>query len=585
MGTLADIPAAPASKRRFDPRTIRADFPILSLEAGGKPLVYLDNGATTQKPRAVLDALQRYYESENANIHRGVYHLSQLATQEYELARRKICRFINAADEREIIYTRGTTESINLVASSWGRLRLGKGDEVVISAMEHHSNIVPWQIACAQAGAALRVIPMNDRGELLLEEYEKLLKSGRVKMVSIVHISNSLGTVNDVKLMTSLAHAHGAVMMVDGAQHVAHHPTDVRDIGCDFYAFSGHKLFGPTGIGVLYGRQELLDAMPPYQGGGDMIASVTFEKTTYAGLPNKFEAGTPHIAGAVGLGAAIDYVSSIGLKNTSAHEAELLAHATQQMSDIPGLRLVGTAAHKASVVSFVIDGMAAHDVGVLLDMEGIAVRSGHHCCQPVMDRFGISATARASIAMYNTREEIDALAQALRKLTGRAPSRPHVEAQVKYPSASAPSPRAAADELIEMFDFLGDDPNAKSLFVMDDLGAKLPNLFDLLKKVTTRLDGCMSEVYFVGRRSSADPQVLEFVADANAAIVRGEIAMLQRIFSGQKASEILAFDVEAFFRRIGLERFLTSQRRTGMASMVNRIRRLAQDVVGAPSGT
>ncbi|MEO6436511.1 MAG: SufS family cysteine desulfurase, partial [Tepidisphaeraceae bacterium] len=551
---FAEGGASAKAQAAFDPLMVRADFPILSTTSSGKPLVYLDNGATTQKPRQVIDALRQYYESENANIHRGVYTLSQLATNKYEETRTKIRKFINAAEDREIIYTRGNTESINLVAQSYGRSRLSAGDEVVISAMEHHSNIVPWQMVCEQTGAKLRVIPMNDPGELLLDEYEKILAGGKVKIVSVVHLSNSLGTINDVKRITRLAHEHGAVVMLDGAQWVAHLPTDVRDIGCDYYAFSGHKLFGPTGIGVLYGWAELLEKMPPYQGGGDMIASVTFEKTTYADLPNKFEAGTPHIAGVIGLGAAIDYVSSVGLANVAAYEHELLEYATGRLGEVPGLHIIGTAAQKGSVISFVLNDppMASHDIGVILDMEGVAVRTGHHCCQPVMDRFGIPSTARISLAMYNTRADVDAAVESLKKATASARPRLKADTQIQYPQASAPSPTAAADELAEVFEYLADDANAKSLFLMDDLGAKLPNLFDLLKKATPRLEGCMSEVYFVGRRSSKDPQVLEFVADANAAIVRGEIAMLARLFAGQKASEILAFDVDAFFRRIGL---------------------------------
>jgi cysteine desulfurase/selenocysteine lyase len=571
----------------FDPLLVRADFAILQSKRNGRPLVYLDNGATTQKPRQVIEAVQRYYEAENANIHRGVYHLSQLATNLYEEARLKIRKFINAQHDREIIYTRGTTEGINLVAASYGRSNLKNGDEVVISAMEHHSNIVPWQIVCEQTGAKLRVIPMNDRGELVVEEYRKILNGGRVKIVSVVHLSNSLGTINDIKRLAKLAHDAGAVFMADGAQWVAHFPTDVRDLDVDFYAFSGHKLFGPTGIGVLYGKAKLLEPMPPYQGGGDMIKSVTFERTEYAELPNKFEAGTPHIAGAVGLGAAIDFVSLVGLARTASYEHELLDYATKRLGEVPGLRIIGTAANKASVISFVMDepALASHDIGVVLDQHNVAVRTGHHCCQPVMGRLGISSTARMSLAMYNTRGDIDAAVEVLKKLATSAQPRPAAKQEIDYPQASAPSPAKAAEELIEVFDFLSEDPNAKAQFVMDDLGGKLPNLFDLLKKVTTRVEGCMSEVYFVGRRSPGNPNVLEFVADADAAIVRGEIAMLEKLFSGQKASEILAFDVEAFFRRIGLDQFLTSQRRTGMAGMVRRIHLLAEQVAGAPDGT
>jgi cysteine desulfurase/selenocysteine lyase len=409
----ADIPAS--SRNGIDVKDLRADFPILQTKVHGKPLVYLDNAATTQKPLTVIDTLKRYYSAENANIHRGVYTLSQHATQKYEDARSKIRKFINAVDNREIIYTSGTTESINLVASSWGRANLKAGDEILLTGMEHHSNIVPWQIISEQTGAKIRVIPFNDAGELLMDEYRKLL-SPRTKIVSVVHTSNSLGTINPVKEIIDLAHAHGAKVLIDGAQWVAHGRTDVRALGCDFYAFSGHKIFGPTGIGVLYGKQELLEAMPPYQSGGDMIASVTFEKTTYNELPHKFEAGTPNIAGGIGLGAAIDYVNEIGLDRIASHEHELLDYATRTLSAIDGLRIVGTASHKASVISFVLQGVHPHDTGTILDGEGVAVRTGHHCCQPVMDRFQIPATARASIAFYNTKEEIDALAAGILKV-------------------------------------------------------------------------------------------------------------------------------------------------------------------------
>src|SRR5688572_20469722 len=466
LATPSSAAKPSANISSFDPLKVRSDFPILQSKRNGRPLVYLDNGATTQKPRQVIDALRTYYESENANIHRGVYHLSQLATNLYEEARRKIRAFINAQHDHEIIYTRGTTEGINLVASSWGRSRLREGDEVVISAMEHHSNIVPWQIVCEQTGAKLRVIPMNDRGELLVDEYAKILSSSKVKIVSVVHLSNSLGTINDIKQLARMAHDAGAVIMADGAQWVAHYPTDVRDLDVDFYAFSGHKLLGPTGIGVLYGRTKLLEAMPPYQGGGDMIKSVTFAKTEYADLPNKFEAGTPHIAGAVGLGAAIDYVNGIGLANTAAYEQDLLAYATQRLAEVPGLRIIGTAARKASVISFVMENpaLASHDIGVILDTHNIAVRTGHHCCQPVMDRLGISSTARMSIAMYNTRGDVDAAVDVLMQAATTSQPRSQPQAQIDYPQASAPSPKAAADELAEVFEFLGSDPNAKNLF-------------------------------------------------------------------------------------------------------------------------
>lgn len=399
----------------FNVERIREEFPILSQFVRGKPLVYLDNAATTQKPRAVIDRIMRYYETENANIHRGVHFLSEVATQHYEDARRKIQHFINAAEPSEVIFVRGTTEGINLVAQSYGRANLKAGDEVLITEMEHHSNIVPWQILCDQAGAKLQVVPINDDGELVWEQYQKKL-SPKTKLVSVVHVSNALGTVNPVKKMITLAHRQNAVVVLDGAQAVPHLQIDVQDLDCDFYAFSGHKLFGPTGIGILYGKRPLLQAMPPYQSGGDMISSVTFEKTLYNVLPYKFEAGTPHVSGGIGLGTAIDYVNGIGLEAIAAHERALLAYATERLSDIKGLKLIGTAKEKAGVLSFVLDGVHAHDIGTILDQEGIAIRTGHHCCMPLMRRFGVPATARASLALYNTREDIDALARSIPKV-------------------------------------------------------------------------------------------------------------------------------------------------------------------------
>jgi cysteine desulfurase/selenocysteine lyase len=398
----------------FDVQAIRADFPILATKVHGKPLVYLDNGATTQKPQVVLDTIQKYYTSQNANIHRGVHALSQIATHEHEQARRKIQAFIGARESHEIIFTRGTTEGINLVASTWGRKNIGKGDEILISTMEHHSNIVPWKMLCEETGAHLRVIPINDAGELLLDEYQNLLTE-RTKIVSIVHLSNALGTINSVKQMIEQAHAVGAKVLVDGAQWVAHMPTDVVDLDADFYVFSGHKLVGPTGIGVLYGKADLLDEMPPYQGGGDMISSVSFDKITYNTLPYKFEGGTPDIAGAIGLGAAIDYLSEIGLENIARHEKDLLDYATQQVQEIPGFRIIGTAHDKASILTFTVDGVHPNDIGMILDTLGIAARTGHHCTQPLHERFGLSATARASFAFYNTREEVDIFVAGVRR--------------------------------------------------------------------------------------------------------------------------------------------------------------------------
>jgi cysteine desulfurase/selenocysteine lyase len=398
----------------FEVEKIRKDFPILSEKVHGKSLVYFDNAATSQKPQVVIDAVHRYLATYNANIHRGVHDLSERATEAFEDSRKKLQRFVNAAQTREVIFVRGTTEAINLVAQSYGRTHIRSGDEIVISAMEHHSNIVPWQILCEQIGAVLRVVPINDAGELLLDEYEKLL-TPRTRLVSVVHVSNSLGTINPVREIVHLAHRQGIPVLVDGAQAVPHLTVDVRELDCDFYAFSGHKLFGPTGIGVLYGKAELLEAMPPYQGGGDMIKSVTFEKTLYNDLPYKFEAGTPHIAGVIGLGAAVDYLSGIGLERISAYEHKLLVSATEALSAIPGLRVIGTAREKASLISFVLDGVHAHDVGTILDHDGVAIRAGHHCTMPLMQRFGVPATARASLTFYNTKEEIDVLVRAIHK--------------------------------------------------------------------------------------------------------------------------------------------------------------------------
>ncbi|MCI0336097.1 MAG: cysteine desulfurase [Acidobacteria bacterium] len=401
-------------KANFDVQQIRKDFPILKQEVNGRQLIYLDNAATSQKPQVVIDAINRYYKEQNANVHRGVHFLSQLATREYDDARVKVQRFINAAESHEIIFTRGTTESINLVAYSYGRKFVREGDEIIISAMEHHSNIVPWQILCEQTGAKLRVIPINDDGELLIDEFALMLNP-RVKLVAVAHLSNALGTLNPVKRIIELAHSHDIPVLLDGAQAAPHLKIDVRDLDCDFYAFSGHKMCGPTGIGVLYGKSELLNMMPPFMGGGDMIASVTFEKTTYNVLPAKFEAGTPHIEGAIVLGVAIDYLNSVGLDRVAAYEHELLGYATEVIGAIPGIKIIGTAREKASVLSFTLDGIHPHDMGTILDQEGIAIRAGHHCAQPVMKRFGIPATARASFAFYNTREEIDALAEGIQK--------------------------------------------------------------------------------------------------------------------------------------------------------------------------
>jgi cysteine desulfurase/selenocysteine lyase len=399
----------------LDVDAIRADFPALHQRVHGKPLVYLDNAATTQKPRAVLEAMQRFYEQDNANVHRGVHALSERATEAYEVAREKVRAFVNAASVREIVFTRNTTEGINLVARAWGDANVGPGDEVLITALEHHSNIVPWQLLVERKGAKLRVAPIDDRGDVIPAEFARLL-TARTKMAAFAHISNALGTVNPVVEMTRLAKQAGAAVLVDGSQAAYHLSVDVQAIGADFYVFTGHKLYGPTGIGVLHGREAVLDAMPPFLGGGDMIRTVTFEGSTWNDLPFKFEAGTPYIAGAVGLGAAVDYVSRIGFDAIGAHEAALLERATAAVAAEPGVRIVGTAARKASVLSFVMDGIHPHDIGTVVDREGVAIRTGHHCAQPVMDRYGIPATARASFAMYNEHKEIDTLVAAIRRV-------------------------------------------------------------------------------------------------------------------------------------------------------------------------
>lgn len=410
MSTLTSSVAA-----GFDVEKVREDFPVLKQTVHGKPLVYLDSAATAQKPTAVVDAIRKFHEVDCANIHRGVHELSQRSTAAYEEARSKVKTFLNSASESELIFVRGTTEGINLVSSSWGRKNVKAGDEIIISAMEHHSNIVPWQMLCEEKDAKLRVIPMNDRGELILEEYGKLLNP-RTRMVAVAHVSNALGTINPIRQIGEMAHAAGALMLVDGAQAAPHAKVDVQALDADFYTMSGHKVVGPTGIGILYGKAKLLNDMPPYQGGGDMILTVTFEKTTYNDLPYKFEAGTPNIAGGIGLGAALDYVNHIGIDKIAAYEHALLVYGTEALMQIPGLRIIGTAREKAAVLSFVIEGIHPHDIGTVLDRQGIAVRTGHHCAQPVMDWFHVPATTRASLAFYNTAAEIDALAAGLHRV-------------------------------------------------------------------------------------------------------------------------------------------------------------------------
>jgi cysteine desulfurase/selenocysteine lyase len=412
---MAIMSATLTPRSGLDALAIRKDFPIFEETVRGEPLVYLDNAATTHKPQVVVDRLARFYLHENANVHRGVHLLSERATDAYEGARKTVARFLHAAEPREIVFVRGTTEAINLVARTYGWTHVGPGDEVVITTMEHHSNIVPWQMLCEEKRARLRVLPITDQGELRLDQVEHAL-SDRTKMLAIVHVSNALGTINPVREICEIAHARGIPVLVDGAQAVAHMTVDVRALDCDFYAFSGHKILGPTGIGVLYGKAALLESMPPYQGGGDMISSVTFDRTLYNVIPYKFEAGTPHIAGAAGLASALDYVEAIGLDRINAHERDLLAYGTDALSSIRGLHLTGTAADKAGILAFVLDDVHPHDIGTILDREGVAIRTGHHCCQPLMDRLGVPATARASLALYNTRDDLDALAHGLDKV-------------------------------------------------------------------------------------------------------------------------------------------------------------------------
>lgn len=591
----------PSGQRGLDLSRLRDDFPILRQQVHGKPLVYLDNAATTQKPRLVLDALQRYYTQDNANIHRAVHQLSERSTRAFEASREKVRQFLNARETSEIVFVRGATEGINLVAQSWGRTFLRPDDEIIVSTMEHHSNIVPWQMACEATGARLRVIPVSDEGELCLEEFERLL-TPRTRLVSIVHLSNSLGTLNPVERMIELAHERGAKVLVDAAQSASHLPLDVRDLDCDWLVFSGHKLYGPTGIGVLYGKADLLEAMPPWQGGGDMIRVVSFEKTTYADLPSKFEAGTPDISGVIGLGAAINYVESIGLPKIAAHEDALLRHATERVRQIRGIRIVGTAARKSAVLSFLVTDpvMSPLDVGTRLDLEGIAVRTGHHCCMPLMERYGINGTVRMSLGLYNTMAEVDAFADALERMVeagqrrqlsmvDREPCPGEAELchsmhetcpprlSLTFAPAAADYPSTAAEEISEVFDFLEDWSDRYQYLL--EMGEKLPPMPEELKTECTRVHGCQSIVYLTAREKPGQPGVLEFLADSDADLVRGLIGLLERLFSGQKASEVLAFDVEGYFHRLGLDQHLSLNRRNGLAALVQRLKQHAAGLI------
>ncbi|MBI2805953.1 MAG: SufS family cysteine desulfurase [Planctomycetes bacterium] len=563
----------------FDVERIRADFPILDQKVHGKPLVYLDNAASSQKPRAVIHALKHYYENDHANVHRGVHALSERATEAYEEARIAVQKFIGAPCLRELIFTRGATEAINLIAQTFGRVHVHAGDEVILTALEHHSNIVPWQVLCWEKHANLRVVPINDDGELRLDELEKLINPA-TRIISVAHVSNALGTINPIQKIIDLAHQRGVYVVIDGAQAAPHLRVDVQKLDCDFYAFSGHKVYGPTGIGALYGKPQHLELMPPYQTGGDMISYVSFEKTTWNQLPYKFEAGTPNIAGAIGLAAAVEYLEEIGRDSIASHEHRLLEFATERIASIPGVRIIGTAKEKASVLSFVVEDMSALDVGTRLDIEGIAVRTGHHCCQPLMERFGIAGTTRASFAMYNTLEEVEAFAEAVEKIVASA--RPRAGASLNgdypYPQAAAPSTREAAEEIAEVFEVV--DDWAEKYEYLIDIGSKLPAMPDVLKQECNRVQGCQSTVFMHARKKPGTPDVIEFLADSDADIVRGELALLQRLYSGQRAGEVLAFDMPAFMQRIGLDKNLTQGRRNGLAEMVQRVMRFAENVAG-----
>ncbi len=570
----------------LDVDAVRRDFPILSTQMNGRPLVYLDNGATTQKPRRVIDAISRYYERDNANIHRGVYSLSQRATSQFDAARGKVARFLNAPEAAECIFVRGVTEAINLVAHSWARPILKAGDEILLTALEHHSNIVPWQMAAESSGAVVCTLPMTDLGEIDYDQLDEFLTS-KTKLVAMQAVSNALGTVHDVARVVKRAREIGALVLIDGAQHVGHFPTDVQAMGgggCDFFTFSGHKLFGPTGVGVLWGRRELLDAMPPFLGGGDMIEEVKWSGTTYAPLPAKFEAGTPDIAGVIGLGAAIDYVQSLGWPAIQAQEEALAQHAVDRLSAIAGVRIIGTSDKRAGVVSFVIDDppVSSLDIGMKLDAQGIAVRTGHHCAQPLMDAFGIAGTTRASFAFYNTIGEVDQLAEVLECIVKEAKDRrsePEASAsasgEIRFPEPQASSPQEAARALVDDFNFLkeaGEDPRD---FVLD-LGKKLPPMPDSEKNEATHVKGCMSQVWLTARPRPGTDDALDFLADSDAEIVKGLIGVLQHVFSGQSAAKIMAFDVNKLLLDLDLKNLISVQRRSGVEAMLNRILTIAK---------
>ncbi len=557
---------------------LRALFPALRQQVNGKPLVYLDNAASTQKPRA---AIVRYYEADNANVHRGAHALSDRATAAYEHAREIARRFLNARRTEEIVFVRGATEAINLVAQTFGRQHVGPGDEVLISEMEHHANLVPWQQLCREQGARLVAAPIDDRGELRFDVLVSLI-SPRTRLIALSHVSNALGTVNPVKKVIEAAHSRGVPVLIDGAQAAPHVAVDVQDLGCDFYVFSGHKVYGPMGIGVLYGRYDVLESTPPWQHGGDMVDTVGFDATTFAAPPHRFEAGTPNVAGAVGLAAALEFLEGVGRRAAADHEEGLLNLAVRRLSAIPGVRLVGEPAHRAGVVSFAIDDppTSALDVSARLDAQGIAVRAGNHCCQPLMARLGVPGTVRASFAVYNDADDVERLAAAVRSIAAEAAAAhrgaTHGETEeADYPGPTGPTVEAAADKLLDEFDGLYDWAERCEFLI--ELGRKAPPFPDPFRTEANRVRGCQSVVFLAPRVRPGTLDVVEFLADSNSELVRGLLAVLQELFSGRRAAEILAFDLPAFLEQAGLESNLTTGRRNGLAEMIKRLRGFATE--------
>jgi len=546
---------------------IRGDFPILNRTVHeNKPLVYLDNAASTQQAQPVIDAVSRYHSQTHSNIHRGAHALAAEATDAYESARKRIARFIGAASPNEVIFTRGTTDGINLVANSFGRARVEEGDEVLITEMEHHSNIVPWQMLCEQVGAKLRVVPVNDRGEFVWDEYERLL-GPRTKMLALTHISNTLGTINPIRDIIEAAHRHDVTVLVDGAQAIAHMKVDVAVLGCDFFVFSGHKIFGPTGIGVLYGKESLLKGMPPYQGGGSMIRTVKFEKTTFEDPPFKFEAGTPNMSGAIGLAAAIDYVESIGIERIAEHEHELTTYGIEQLKQIDGLRMIGTAEQHAGILSFIVDGIHADDIGRLIDREGVAVRVGHHCTQPLMERFNVPATVRASVALYSTCEEIDTLVHAVRKAVNVMSRTCPVERTEVRPSGE--DIERTQDRIVQEFNAIPDWEERYQKII--ELGKRHPSIPENLKDEKWIVRGCQSTVWLHPELKDGK---IAFAAESNAMIVNGLVALLLRVYSNRTPDEILN-TAPRFINEIGLSQHLSQARANGLAAMLEQIKNYA----------